>query len=325
MRILVTGGAGFIGSAITAQLIQHGHELAVVDDLSGGYKRNIHPAAVFFQEDITEDATRIFRDFQPEVVVHCAAYAAEGLSHWMRRYNYTQNLVGWANIANAAVETNVRKIVAFSSMAVYGSQQPPFTEAMWPRPEDPYGAAKTAMEADLRALAAVHGIEWLIVRPHNVYGPGQNLADPYRNVAAIFTRQALQGEPVTVYGSGQQTRAFSYIGDVAEASARLIVDHMGVVNVGGDNPVTILNLAELVKELTGTDSPIVHLPPRHEVVDAWCNHDTLRRLLGGWSPTPLEAGLGKMVGWAHGLRLGPKRVYEYETTKNLYEPWNRRT
>lgn len=321
MRILITGGAGFIGSHVAATLIDRGHDLAVVDDLSGGYKRNIPPAATFYEEDITEPVESV-ADFQPETIIHCAAYAAEGLSHWMRRYNYTQNLIGWANIANAAVETGVSKVVALSSMAVYGSQEPPFTEDMVPQPEDPYGAAKTALEADIKALSAVQGVDSLIIRPHNVYGPGQNLADPYRNVVAIFLRQALKGEPITVFGDGRQTRAFSYIGDVAEAVADLTLHRCGaIVNVGGENPVTILELAHLVKKLTGSVSPIVHLPPRHEVEDAWCDHTKLRDLLGSWWPTDLETGLAKMVDWAYGLQLGPKRQYEYETTRNMFEAW----
>lgn len=326
MRILVTGGAGFIGSHVTAQLIQQGHEVRVVDDLSGGYKRNIHPAAEFVELDVAHMPGRLlltFADFQPDIVVHCAAYAAEGLSHWMRRYNYTQNLIGWANIANAAVNAGVRKVVAFSSMAVYGSQTPPFTEDLIPQPEDPYGAAKTAMEADLKALGAVQGIDWLIIRPHNVYGPGQNLADPYRNVVAIFIRQALKGEPITVFGSGEQMRAFSYVGDVAEACTELILDHSGeVVNVGGEDPVSIRTLAELVKGVTDSTSPIHHLPERHEVTDAFCRHDTLRRLLGEWEPTELEIGLEKMAGWARGLHLGPKRTYEYEAPMT-FGPWQK--
>jgi UDP-glucose 4-epimerase len=322
MRILITGGAGFIGSWLAYFLDEH--QILTVDDLSGGYRRNVN--GHLQQIDITDHrmVDRVWSTFQPELVIHCAAYAAEGLSHWMRRYNYTQNLIGWANVANASVEVGVKRIVALSSMSVYGSQTPPFTEELPVQPEDPYGAAKAAMEADLKALTALQKISSLIVRPHNVYGPRQNLADPYRNVVAIFMRQALQKQDITVYGTGEQVRAFSYVEDVAQAIARLALsDALGIVNVGGEEPVTIRSLARQVQGHFGYGSEIVNLPPRHEVADAWCRHDRLRELLGGWDPTPLAIGLGRMADWAKGMEIGRLREYEYESTVNLYEPWRR--
>ncbi|HEX7099656.1 MAG TPA: NAD-dependent epimerase/dehydratase family protein [Acidimicrobiia bacterium] len=325
MRVLVTGGAGFIGSHLAARLNRR-HSVAIIDDLSGGYRRNVPDGVRFYGFDLTDhrNVDKVFALERPELVVHCAAYAAEGLSHWMRRYCFTQNLISWANLANAAVDAGTHKIVVCSSMAVYGSQAPPFTEDLAPHPEDPYGAAKAAMEADLWALAAVHGIDVGVIRPHNVYGPRQNLADPYRNVVAIFMRQALAGDPITVHGSGEQVRAFSYIDDVAAAIVSLTeIDDIGTVNVGGETPITINHLAELVKEATGSDSPIVHLPERHEVDVAYCDHDRLRQLLGGWDPTPIELGLERMAEWARSIQIGPLRSYEYETTRNLFAPWQR--
>ncbi len=315
-RTLVTGGAGFIGSWIADYLTFKGHQVTVLDDLSGGYRRNWNGPLI--EADLTEGVELPDLD----LVIHCAAYAAEGLSHWMRRYCYTQNLVGWANLANACVEAGVPRIVALSSMAVYGSQKIPFTEDMIPQPEDPYGAAKAAMETDLKALARLHGISYLIVRPHNVYGPRQNLADPYRNVVAIFLRQALEGRPITVFGDGSQVRAFSYIEDVASAIGDLAVsDYEGIVNVGGEEPITILSLAEKIKRLTGSESEIVHLPPRLEVQDAYSDHSLLRSWLGGWDTTPLDWGLGRMAEWAKRLDPAPPRKYAYETRKNLFAGW----
>jgi len=326
VRVLVTGGAGFIGSHVAARLNRR-HSVAVIDDLSGGYRRNVPEGVRFYRFDLTDRAAvdKVFMVERPELVVHCAAYAAEGLSHWMRAYCYTQNLVGWANLANAAVDHGTKKIVACSSMAVYGAQELPFTEDMVPQPEDPYGAAKAAMEADLRALSAVHGIDTGIIRPHNVYGPRQNLADPYRNVVAIFMRQALAGDPITGFGDGTQVRAFSYIDDVAEAIVRLCeMDDIGIVNVGGEVPYRIIDLAEAVLDATGSNSEIVHLPPRHEVDVAYCDHGRLRSLLGSWDPTPLDVGLKNMAEWARSIEIGPLRSYTYETTRNLFAPWARR-
>jgi UDP-glucose 4-epimerase len=324
VRILVTGGAGFIGSWVTHQLALWGHEVAVLDDLSGGYRQNLSPDVPFWKADLTneEEVSAAVSHHRPEVIVHAAAYAAEGLSHWMRRYCYTQNLIGWANLANAAVRHDVRRIVACSSMAVYGPQEPPFTEQMVPQPADPYGAAKAAMEVDLRALSEVHGIEWMVVRPHNVYGPRQNLADPYRNVVAIFMRQALAGDPLTVFGDGGQVRAFSFVDDVARVIARCATDDAcEVLNVGGEEPITIRELADRVLAATGSSSEVVHLPPRHEVRDAFCEHRALRRLYGRWEPTPMEVGLGQMAEWAKGLTIGPLRSYDYEVRDRLYEAW----
>ena len=323
MRILITGGAGFIGSWIAHHLDVGRHQLLTVDDLSGGHYRNVNGP---FQQATLVDAAevnRIVGTFRPHMIVHCAAYAAEGLSHWMRSFTYDNNK-GYANLCNAAINNDVQRMVVLSSMAVYGSQEPPFTEDMPCQPEDPYGASKAAIEADTKALAAVFGISTLIVRPHNVFGPRQNLADPYRNVVAIFMRQALQGLPITVYGDGSQTRAFSFVEDVSRAIATLAVsDVETTVNIGGEDPCTIANLARQVKALTGASSPIVCLPPRHEVADAYSNHDRLRGLLGGWDPTPLEVGLGRMVEWAKTVEIGQLRQYDYETDVKLYVPWVR--
>ncbi len=321
MSVIVTGGAGFIGSHISDRL----SDVHVIDDLSGGYRRNVPAHAKLHQVTLTDGPAvdAVFQSVRPDLVIHCAAYAAEGLSHWMRGYCYQQNLGSWANLANAIVKYQVPRVVVLSSMAVYGSQEPPFTEDMSPRPEDPYGAAKAAMEADVRALGAVQGTEWLIVRPHNVYGPRQNLADPYRNVVGIFMRKALADEPLTVFGDGRQVRAFSYVEDVAAAIVELAQSkHSGrIVNVGGEEPITILELAYRVLEATGSTSGVTHLSPRHEVRDAYCTHTMLRKLLGSWEPTQMADGLDAMAGWARTVDVGPLRKYDYEVTERLYEAW----
>lgn len=321
MNVVVTGGAGFVGSHIADRL----SDVHVIDDLSGGYRRNIPAHATFHEATLTDASAvdRVFAEVRPDLLIHCAAYAAEGLSHWMRSYCYQQNLGSWANLANAVVRYQVPRVVVLSSMAVYGSQEPPFDEYMAPRPEDPYGASKAAMEADVRALGAVQGIDWLIIRPHNVYGPRQNLADPYRNVVGIFMRKALAGEPLTVFGDGQQVRAFSYIADVAAAISELATGTATgrIVNVGGEEPIPILTLAERVLEVTESRAGIVHLAPRYEVRDAFSSHAVLRELLGSWSPTPMGEGLASMAAWAENLTVGPLRRYDYEVTAGMHEAW----
>ncbi len=327
MRVMVTGGAGFIGSWIARDLVERGHEVATIDDFSGGYRSNVPSGTVVYEGTLIDEAhvDYAFRDFRPELLIHTAAYAAEGLSHWMRRYSYEQNLISWADLANAVVRYDVPRVVTLSSMAVYGTQMPPFTEDLRPQPEDPYGAGKAAIEADIRALGAVQGTEWIIVRPHNVYGPRQNLADPYRNVVGIFMRQALTGQDLTVFGDGKQTRAFSYIEDVAPAIVTMALGPSSgyIVNVGGEEPIRIQTLAERVIEATGSRSGIAHLPTRYEVRDAFCKHDVLRRQLGEWNPTPMSVGLPRMAEWAHDLEIGPLRRYDYEVERELFQAWRR--
>lgn len=324
MRVLITGGAGFIGSWVGEILELEGHVVLAVDDLSGGYRSNLEGRKLAMVDitdrRATDDVVRVFR---PDVVIHAAAYAAEGLSHWMREYNYTQNLIGWSNLANAVVRHHVPRVVALSSIAVYGSQEPPFTEAMPVMPEDPYGISKAAMEADLKSLGDVFGTEWLIVRPHNVMGPRQNLADPYRNVVTIFIRQAMAGDPLTVFGDGMQTRAFSYIEDVANAIAELSVSSFNrrIVNIGGEEPITVLRLAQLVLAATGSSSKIEHLPARYEVRDAYSDHAVLRDLLGGWSPTDIAWGVAQTAEWAKTIDVGRLRRYEYELRDQLPAVW----
>lgn len=298
MRVLVTGAAGFIGSHVTRHLLDQGHQVLAVDDLSGGWADNVDPRATFKKLDLTDwgRTQATYRAYQPDVTYHLAAYAAEGLSHWVRGFNYRNNVVASSHLVSCAMQWGGHVTFA-SSMAVYGDQLPPFTEEMTPRPVDPYGVAKYAVEMDLAIAHETHDVPYTIVRPHNVYGPGQNLGDPYRNVVGIFLRQAIAGEPLTVFGDGSQTRAFSHIDDVAPAIIKAS-EHVGeTFNVGGDEVFTISELAGKVSDLFSV--PVRHLPPRHEVEHAWCDHEKAKRLLG-FSPTvTLDDGLGE---WAQELK-----------------------
>ena len=206
--VIVTGAAGFIGSHLVDELVKMGYHVLAMDDLSGGYQDNVSSDATFIQGSITDHdlINKIFAEHRPKYVYHLAAYAAEGLSHFIRRFNYTNNLIGSVNLLNAAVNNGAEHFVFTSSIAVYGSAPPPMTEDMKPSPEDPYGVAKAAVEQDLRLAYEMFGLPYTIFRPHNVYGERQNIADRYRNVIGIFMNQIMQEKPVTVFGDGEQSR-----------------------------------------------------------------------------------------------------------------------
>src|SRR3990172_1870509 len=192
-RILVTGGAGFIGSHLTDYLIKKGHNITVLDDLSGGFRENVNPRAKFVKGSVTDEklVDKLVKD--KDIIYHLAAYAAEGLSHFIRRFNYTNNLIGSVNLINSSIRHNIERFVFTSSMAVYGSGKPPFNEETVPNPEDPYGISKYAVERDLAVARETHGLNFTIIRPHNVYGERQNIADPYRNVIGIFMNRIMLG------------------------------------------------------------------------------------------------------------------------------------
>jgi UDP-glucose 4-epimerase len=328
-NILVTGGAGFIGSHVADALVARGHTVTVFDDLSGGFTDNLPEGATFVQGSITDAPliNRVFTDSSFDYVYHLAAYAAEGLSHFIKRFNYTNNLVGSVTLINAAVNTGVKGFVFASSVAVYGSAPPPMTEATAPHPEDSYGIAKHAVEQELRVTKEVFGLDYIVFRPHNVYGPRQNIADRYRNVVGIFMNQILQGRAMTIFGDGMQTRAFSYVDDVAPLMAEAI-DGDGawneVFNVGADEPWTLNDLARRVAAAMGVDPRIDYLPARLEVLHAHPSHEKVRNVFGARSQTPLEDGLDAMARWVRAR--GPQASTPFsaiEVTKNLPASWLR--
>jgi UDP-glucose 4-epimerase len=308
--VLVTGGAGFIGSHVAECLLARGHAVTILDDLSGGFEGNVPEGARFVRGSVTDHAMvdRLFSEQPVEFVYHLAAYAAEGLSHFIRRFNYTNNVIGSVNLINAAVNHQVRGFVFASSIAVYGSSpELPLTERTPARPEDPYGVAKHAVECDLRACHDVFGLKFAVFRPHNVFGPRQNIGDRYRNVVGIFMNQILQGAPMTIFGDGTQTRAFTYIDDVAPVMADAIETPAAwnqVFNVGADRAYTLNELAIHVAAAMDAPRTVVHLPARHEVRHAHASHDALVRVFGERPQTPLEEGLRQMAAWVrrHGAR-----------------------
>jgi UDP-glucose 4-epimerase len=327
-NILVTGGAGFIGSHVAEHLIRRGHTLTVLDDLSGGFIENVVEGAVFVRGSITDAGLMdsLFRRQRFEFVYHLAAYAAEGLSHFIKHFNYTNNLIGTVNLINAAVNTGVKCFVFTSSIAVYGtSVELPVTEESATEPEDPYGIAKLAVEQELRSSKRMFDLNYVIFRPHNVYGERQNIGDMYRNVVGIFMNQILQNRPMTMFGDGNQIRAFSYIDDVAPVIAEAIDTPQAynqVFNIGADQPYTVGDLAQAVARAMGVEPNIVHLPARNEVLHAFSSHERVRRVFGDRPQCDLERGLRRMAAWVktHGARTS-EPFKHIEIGKNLPEVW----
>lgn len=330
LRSLVTGGAGFMGSHVADELLKHGHEVVVLDDLSGGFVDNVPDGAKFVQGSVTDHRLidQLFAEKKFDYIYHLAAYAAEGLSHFIKRFNYENNLIGSVNLINAAVNHDVKCFVFTSSIAVYGTNQVPMTEETQPMPEDSYGIAKYAVELDLEESHKMFGLNYIVFRPHNVYGERQNTGDKYRNVIGIFINQLMQGLPMTIFGDGEQTRAFSYISDVAPVIARSVDvpdAYNNVFNVGADKPYTVNYLAKAVAGAMGKEPNAKHLDARNEVKHAFSTHDKAQKFFGASSYTPLEEGVQRMAQWA--LKVGPRKAQDFdniEIPRNLPSSWMRK-
>ena len=326
---LVTGGAGFIGSHVAEHLLRLGHDVVVLDDLSGGYKENVPGGATFVAGSILDHALikRLFEKYNFDYVYHLAAYAAEGLSHFIKRFNYNNNVIGSVNLINAAVNHQAKAFVFTSSIAVYGAGQTPMTEEMIPIPEDSYGIAKLCIEQELLVSHEIFGLDYVIFLPHNVYGERQNIGDRYRNVVGIFMNQILNGEQMTIFGDGEQERAFTHINDVAPVIAESInfpAARNEVFNVGADVPFTVNYLAKVVAAAMGAKCKVKHLEPRNEVKCAFSDHSKAELVFGKRQKTSLEEGIRNMAAWvrAHGARTSPV-FKDIEVLNNLPPSWAR--
>ncbi len=325
--VLVTGGAGFIGSHVVNYLIHDSYKVIVLDDLSGGFIENVHPEAIFHKGSITDTVliNTLFETYTFSYVYHFAAYAAEGLSHFIRKFNYENNLIGSINLINASVLHNIKCFVFTSSIAVYGTQELPLKESQIPKPEDPYGIAKYAVEMDLHNARKLFGLNYVIFRPHNVYGPHQNIGDKYRNVVGIFMNQLLKGEPLTVFGDGLQSRAFTYIDDIAPyiaQSATFANAYNQTFNIGSDTPITVKKLTTEVSSAMKSSPQIHYLEQREEVVHAYSDHTIFKTLFSPKPETPLTEGLSKTAAWVrqHGARES-STFKNIEITKHLPDSW----
>jgi len=324
---LVTGGAGFIGAHVTNELIKNGHRVIVLDDLSGGFEQNVNAQATFVKGSILDLALldQLFTQHKFDYVYHLAAYAAEGLSHFIRHFNYNNNLIGSINLINLSVNHKIKCFVFTSSIAVYGRGQLPMKEEMIPTPEDPYGVSKYAVELDLKCAHEMFGLNSIIFRPHNVYGEYQNLGDKYRNVVGIFINQLMQGKQLSVFGDGMQTRAFSYIGDVAPHIANSVnvqAAYNQVFNIGADKEFTVKELAKTICEAMGVNGDLRYLPARNEVMHAYADHTKAHATFGTEGALSLKEGIVRMVQWAKTAGIKKSTKFEgIEITQKLPSFW----
>lgn len=327
-KSLVTGGAGFIGSHVVRLCLERGHDVVVLDDLSGGFRENVTREAQLIEGSINDSTliNHLFEKHGFDYVYHLAAYAAEGLSHFIRVYNYQNNLIGSMNLINAALKAQtVKRFVFTSSIAVYGAGQTPMSEETAPAPEDPYGISKYAVEMDLRAAHEMFGLDYTIFRPHNVYGENQNIGDRYRNVVGIFMNNVMQGHPMPVFGDGLQTRAFTHIDDVAPHIVDCVVNAKArnqVFNVGSESPRTVLDVAHAVAGAFGVEPKVKRLPARQEVVHAFSSSARCEAVFGKHKTITLEQGVERMAEWAKAN--GPRKTAPFagiEVERNLPPSW----
>jgi len=327
--ILITGVAGLLGSRLADWIIENKPEYKVIgiDDLSGGYIENINPSVNFVEANLINKITlnQIFDKYNPDYVFHFAAYAAEGLSPFIRNYNYQNNLVATANIVNECIKHDVKRLIFTSTLAVYGHGYGGiFDEDQIPKPIDPYGVAKYACEMDIQIAGEQHGLDWCIIRPHNVYGIKQNIWDKYRNVLGIWMYQYMNDQPMTIFGDGSQTRAFSYIDDNLEPfwnAAMLPQASKEIINVGGIEEISILEACDTLREVIGGGN-IVFKEARHEVKHSIPTWKKSVDILGYQYKTSLKDGLTQMWDWARQQPMRDRYIWsEYELDKGIYSFW----
>jgi UDP-glucose 4-epimerase len=324
-RIIITGVAGLLGSRMAEWVLENHPSCQIIgiDDLSGGYREHVPTQVEFHALDLAKDEiSSLFKGV--DIVYHFAAYAAEGLSPFIRKFNYSCNLVATANVVNACIEHQVGRLVFTSSMAVYGVGTPPFQETDIPSPIDPYGVAKFACEMDIRIAGEQHDVDWCIIRPHNVYGRNQNIWDRYRNVLGIWMYQYKKGLPFTIFGDGSQQRAFSSIDDCLVPLWKAGTDPRAskqIINIGSWKYYSIKEASEVLKRVIG-DGDTKHEEARHEVKDALPAHEKSVQLLDYEDKTSLEAGLRDMWNWAKNQPDRPQKSWDrYELEKGIYGFW----
>jgi UDP-glucose 4-epimerase len=328
MNILITGVAGLLGSRLADFIIENkmAEKVIGIDDLSGGYIENVNDNVVFYEQNILEGGLEeIFKNEKIDYVFHFAAYAAEGLSPFIRSFNYDNNLKATSLIVNECIKNDVKRLVFTSSLAVYGHGYGDiFHEEQQPAPIDPYGVAKYACEMDIQIAGEQHGLDWCIIRPHNVYGIKQNIWDKYRNVLGIWMYQYLNGMEMTIFGDGQQTRAFSFVDDCLLPFWKAATDSRAskqVINLGGIEEHSIKESSDILIRVIG-EGKVVHREGRHEVRHSIPAYEKSINLLDFEHKTDLEQGLRLMWDWARKQPMKERFVWDkYELDKGIYSFW----
>lgn len=326
-KILITGAAGLIGSHLSKYLCDLNHNVIGIDDLSGGYEDFVDKRVKLYKYNLidSDKLAEIFQLEKPDYVYHLAAYAAEGLSHYIRNFNYKNNIICSINIINQCIVHDVKKLIFTSSMAVYGFGSPPFREDQIPSPVDPYGIAKYAIELDIKSAHEHFNLNYAIVRPHNVIGVNQNIWDRYRNVIGIWIRQILSDQPISIYGDGLQTRAFSDISYYMKPFEVLLTNFNNhIFNIGADQHFKIIDVALLTQKIAkkhGYDANIEHLEHRNEVKFAYCDHTNARQMLKFKDNTNIEDTIESMFLWALKQPHRETKNMSYEIEKKLYSFW----
>ena len=329
-KVLVTGAAGFIGSHVAEFTVDVlGWKTIAVDDLSGGFQQNIPKNATFVEVDLKRPAAvaALFKQYGPfDYVYHLAAYAAESLSHFIRRFNYRNNLEASVSLINQCVLNKVKTVVFTSSIASYGAPEiRPFIEETPQQPEDPYGISKLAVEFDLKAAHEMFGLEFVVFWPHNVYGPRQSIADKFRNAIAIFMNQIMHNEPMTIFGDGETQSGFSYIDDVAPfiaMSPEVPEAKQQGFFVGSDKYYTINEVAKQTAKAMSSQFRVNHLEARKEVVDAWASHDKLRCFFNPPPPVTLDVGLARTAEYAKSIgSFEPTGFTDIEVWEHMPASW----
>ena len=326
--VLITGVAGLLGSRLADWIIENHPDYNVVgiDDLSGGYRENINSKVHLWQMNlVTHPIENCFQVHKPDYVFHFAAYAAEGLSPFIRKYNYENNLVATARIVNQCIKHDVKRLVFTSTLAVYGHGNGGiFDEFQQPAPIDPYGVAKYACEMDIQIAGEQHDLDWCIIRPHKVYGINQNIWDKYRNVLGIWIYQYLNDMPMSIFGDGTQTRAFSYVDDSLEPlwnAAILPQASKEVINLGGIKEYSINEANATLRDVIRSGT-VEHFEARHEVKHSIPTYQKSIDILCFEHKTNLYEGLTQMWKWAQQQPMRERFVWEnYELEEGIYSFW----
>ena len=333
--ILITGVAGLLGWNFANYLLQETqHKVIGVDALEGwGNDNMIEPQERYKfyriylgEQDPLHKLDQIVEENDVKCIYHFASYAAEGLSPFMRHFNYVQNTLATAQVINTCIKYNC-KLIYTSSMAVYGKgvcidPTKTFDENDQPSPIDPYGIAKYGCEMDIKVAGEQHGMDWVIIRPHNVFGVGQNVNDRYRNVLGIWMHQAFVKEPMTIYGDGNQERAFTFIDNILEPLYKSANLSHEVINIGGIQGTTINHACQVIAKITDWDN-IVYLEPRHEVKRAIPNPSKSIKILDYEDKISFEEGVIRMWNWVvDSQRVKDWYVWDnFELDKGIYKYW----